>query len=140
MTMPPPEDAVHRIDDAFPTPARSRVELAREVVMVLPAILDLLRRLLTDPAVPRSRKILVGVALAYLVSPIDLIPDFIPVLGRFDDVVLAAFAVDRLFKSVPPEVRERYWIGSADTLELITGIAAWGAEMVPPLVRRLFGP
>ena len=132
-------DGVHRIDDTPPTPPRSAVDLVKEAVLALPATLNLFRKLLMDPAVPRSRKVLAVAALGYLISPIDLIPDFIPVVGRFDDVLLAAFAVDRLLRSVPPEVREQYWNGSPETLELITGLLTWGAEMVPSRLRRLLG-
>ena len=135
----PNEGAAHHIDDAAPTPARSTPDLLKEAVWALPATLNLLRKLMMDPQVPRRNKLLAVAGLAYLVSPIDLIPDFIPVLGRFDDILLAAFAVDRLLRSVPPEVRERYWTGSPETLELVTGLLSWGADMVPPKVRRLLG-
>jgi uncharacterized membrane protein YkvA (DUF1232 family) len=133
------DGAIHHIDDAAATPARSTADLIKETVWALPATLNLLRKLMTDPRVPRRNKLLAVAALAYLVSPIDLVPDFVPVLGRFDDILLAAFAVDRLLRSVPAEVREGYWIGSPETLELVTGLLSWGAEMVPPKVRRILG-
>jgi uncharacterized membrane protein YkvA (DUF1232 family) len=135
----PNEGAAHHIDDAAATPARSTADLLKEAVWALPATLNLLRKLMMDPQVPRRNKLLAVAGLAYLVSPIDLVPDFIPVVGRFDDILLAAFAVDRLLRSVPPEVRERYWTGSPETLELVTGLLSWGADMVPPKVRRLLG-
>lgn len=139
MTEQRPDESIHRIDDAPATPARSTLDLIKEGAMVLPAILDLLRKLMTDPAVPRRRKVFALLAVGYMLSPIDLVPDFIPVLGRFDDVIFAAYAVDRLLHAVPPEIREAYWMGSPDTLELISGLVAWGAEMVPAPVRRLLG-
>lgn len=135
----PNDGAAHHIDDAAAVPARSSADLVKEVVWALPATLNLLRKLMTDPHVPKRNKLLAVGALAYLVSPIDLVPDFIPVLGRFDDILLAAFAVDRLLRSVPAEVREQYWMGSPETLELVTGLLSWGAEMVPPKVRRILG-
>ena len=51
--------------------------------------LVLVGRLLRDPKVPRSRKFALGLLLAYLASPIDLIPDFLPVIGQLDDVLIA---------------------------------------------------
>jgi uncharacterized membrane protein YkvA (DUF1232 family) len=58
----------------------------------------LLRRALRDPRVPRRHKLLLGLALAYLAMPFDLIPDFIPGLGQLDDAVVLALAVRGLRK------------------------------------------
>lgn len=130
----------HHVDDAPATARRTGLDLLKEALWAMPATLTLLGRLMMDPQVPRRHKVVAALAIGYLASPIDLVPDVIPLLGRVDDVVLAAFAVDRLLRSVPPEVRERYWTGSPETLELVTGLLSWGSEMVPARVRRLLGP
>lgn len=64
----------------------------------------LLLELLADGRVPASRKAILGLAAAYLVSPIDLIPDFIPVISRLDDVAVVVVALDVFLEGVPREV------------------------------------
>ncbi len=64
----------------------------------------LLVELMLDGRVPASRKGLLGVAVAYVMSPIDLVPDFIPVLGRLDDLAAMVIALDLLLEGVPREV------------------------------------
>jgi uncharacterized membrane protein YkvA (DUF1232 family) len=60
-----------------------------------------------DPATPALAKVVIAVAVAYAVSPIDLIPDFIPVLGQLDDLVLLPLLVALAIRLIPPEVAER---------------------------------
>ena len=129
----------HTIDTRPSEPARSPGQILSEVVLVLPHRALLLVRLLRDPQVPRRRKLLVGVAVAYVASPIDLIPDVAPVVGQFDDAIVVAFAIHHLMCAVPGEVRAGYWSGSEDALDLVEAVVAWGAEMVPPQVRRMIG-
>jgi uncharacterized membrane protein YkvA (DUF1232 family) len=64
----------------------------------------LLVELMLDGRVPASRKGLLGVAVAYVMSPIDLVPDFIPVIGRLDDIAAMVIALDLLLEGVPREV------------------------------------
>jgi uncharacterized membrane protein YkvA (DUF1232 family) len=59
---------------------------------------------LKDPRTPRVSKVLLGAALAYLVSPVDLVPDFIPVLGQLDDLVIVRGLVWLAMRSIPREV------------------------------------
>jgi uncharacterized membrane protein YkvA (DUF1232 family) len=64
----------------------------------------LLVELMLDRRVPASRKFLIGIAVAYVVSPIDLIPDFIPVISRLDDFAALVITLDLLLEGVPREV------------------------------------
>jgi uncharacterized membrane protein YkvA (DUF1232 family) len=64
----------------------------------------LLVELMLDKRVPGSRKVLLGFAVAYVVSPIDLVPDFIPVISRLDDLAAMVIALDLLLEGVPREV------------------------------------
>lgn len=61
----------------------------------------LLLELLADPRIPLSRKAILGLGAGYLVMPIDLIPDFLPVIGRLDDIAVIVLALDLFLESVP---------------------------------------
>ena len=128
----------HPLDTTTPIPVRSRQEVLKEALLLLPNLGKLLYRLLRDQRVPLGRRLAMGAVGAYLASPVDLIPDFIPVLGGVDDLLLTAFAIDYLLKASPDEVIAEHWDGSEDGLELVRGLTAWGVEMLPGRWRRLF--
>jgi uncharacterized membrane protein YkvA (DUF1232 family) len=86
---------------------------ARALAGFIPDCIVLFQRLLRDPRVPRARKIVLGLVLVYLVIPIDLVPDFIPVAGQLDDAILMALAIRGLL----PYVRE-LWPGPAAPQEI----------------------
>lgn len=77
---------------------------ARELALLVPDAVVLFRRLLRDPRVPRRAKLALALLVPYLASPIDLIPDFVPVLGYLDDAALAALALRYVVRSAGPEV------------------------------------
>lgn len=129
----------HPLDTSDPIPMRSRQEILREAVLLVPNLAKLLYRLLRDKRVPRRRRLAMTVVGVYVASPIDVVPDFIPVLGSVDDLLVLAFAVDYLLRASPPEVVEQHWDGTQDGLELVRGIAAWGVELLPGRFRRLVG-
>ena len=93
--------------------------LLRDVAAFLPACVTTARRLRRDPAVPRRARVALLVAIAWVVSPIDLIPEFLPVIGPLDDVVAVVLLLRYAARSIP-----------RDTL-----LAAWPAE--PRLLLRL---
>jgi uncharacterized membrane protein YkvA (DUF1232 family) len=95
--------------------------ILKDLAGFLPACLTLLRRLRADPRVPRRAKLAVLVAGLWVLSPIDLIPEFLPVIGPLDDVVVVALALRYAARQVPLEVL----------------YAAWPAE--PRLLARLIG-
>ncbi len=123
--------APHEIDHRTPEPPRSLVGIAAEVALSLPHLGVMLARMLADPRVPLRRKVALGASFAYWVSPLDLIPDRLPLVGQVDDVIVVAVAIQRLLEAVPQEVRRAYWPGSEDALDLVEAIVAWFAEMVP---------
>ncbi len=127
----------HPLDTADPVPVRTRQELVKEALLLLPNVVKLLYRLSRDSRVPRRRRIVMGLITAYLVSPIDLILDAIPVVGGVDDLLLMAFAVDYLLKASPEELVDEYWDGSEDGLDVVRGLAAWGVEMLPDRIKRI---
>src|SRR3989449_10381683 len=96
----------------------------------------LFRSLAADPILPTAAKVALAAAVVYLVSPVDLIPDFIPVLGALDDVLVAAIVVDGLLNWVDRGLVLKYWPGSPDSLERVARAARLLAAWVP---RRLTG-
>src|SRR5215217_6536421 len=72
---------------------------ARELAFLLPNLVRLFKGLARDPRVPRSTKLLVIVGLAWFSSPIDLLPEFLPVVGPLDDAVLAWLILRRVVRS-----------------------------------------
>lgn len=134
--VPDPLPTPHEIDTRSPRPPRGPNEILRELVLIVPHLALLLTRLLADPRVAFRRKLVAAAAVAYLVSPIDLIPDMIPVIGQADDVIFLAFAVHHLLEGVDAAVRDDYWHGSEDALDLVRALIGWGAEMMPPQFRR----
>ncbi len=127
----------HPLDTTAPVPVRSRQEILKEAVLLVPNLAKLLFRLLKDRRVPVGRRLSMAAVGAYVASPVDLIPDFVPVLGGIDDLLVLAFAVDYLLKASPPELIDEHWDGSEDGLELVRGIASWGVEMMPDRLKRL---
>jgi len=112
----------------------------RELLLLLPRLGLLIARLVKDDRVPLSAKLtLVGLA-AYLASPFDILPDFIPFLGYLDDVLVAAVVVDGLLSSVEREIVLSHWPGDPASLERVARAAAAVSAFVPRrLKRRLFG-
>jgi uncharacterized membrane protein YkvA (DUF1232 family) len=102
----------------------------------VPNLVKLLARLSVDPRVPMRRRALVVAALAYVLSPVDLIPDFVPGLGRLDDIVLVSVAVDRVLSGADAAVVAEHWDGSEDALDLVRSAFAWGAEIVPSILGK----
>jgi uncharacterized membrane protein YkvA (DUF1232 family) len=96
--------------------------ILKDLAGFLPACLTTIRRLRNDPRVPRRAKIAIILAGLWLLSPIDLLPEFLPVIGPLDDVVVIALALRYAARSVPRRVL----------------LDAWPAD--PRLLERLLGP
>jgi len=92
---------------------------AKELALLIPNLLSLLRGLIRDPRVGRFDKFLLVVAVAWVASPIDLIPEFIPVFGPLDDVVVVALILRRLVRHAGPEVVSDHWRGDPDLMQKI---------------------
>jgi uncharacterized membrane protein YkvA (DUF1232 family) len=89
----------------------------KDLVTVLPACATTARRLRKDPRVPRKAKLAVGFAGLWVLSPIDLIPEFLPVIGPLDDVVVVALALRYAARQVPREVLFEAWPAEPRLLE-----------------------
>ena len=110
-----------------------------QLVRALPDLLRLIAKLLRDPLLPRAAKIALAAAMVYLASPIDLIPDFIPLVGYLDDLLVAALLVDGILNWVDRGLVLKYWPGSPDSLERLARGARMLAVWVPRRLKaRLF--
>jgi uncharacterized membrane protein YkvA (DUF1232 family) len=93
----------------------------RELAAFLPNCVRLVRRLRKDPAVPRRAKLAVAFAGLWVLSPIDLIPEFLPVIGPLDDVVVVALALRYAARRVPRSTLLAAWDGDQRVLERLLG-------------------
>jgi len=110
-----------------------------QLVRALPDLLRLIAKLVGDPLLPRAAKIALAAAMVYLASPIDLIPDFIPLVGYLDDLLVAALLVDGILNWVDRGLVLKYWPGSPDSLERLARAARMLAVWVPRRLKaRLF--
>lgn len=95
----------------------------KEALRFIPDLVRLLRRLVVDHTLPRGVRIRLGLLLAYLVMPIDLIPDFIPVVGYADDVLIVAVALRSVVRHAGVEALERHWSGTPEGLRVVRRLA-----------------
>jgi uncharacterized membrane protein YkvA (DUF1232 family) len=95
----------------------------RELARFIPDCLTTIGRLRSDPRVPRRAKVAVVLAGLWLASPIDLLPEFLPVIGPLDDVVVVALAVRYAARQVPRELLLDAWPGDPRLLERLLGPA-----------------
>ena len=100
-----------------------RGESARALAGFVPDLVVFFSRLARDPCVPRRRALLVGALVAYLASPIDLIPDFLPVIGQLDDAILAGVVLRLVIRDCPPSTLAELWPGPDSSLGVVLRLA-----------------
>jgi uncharacterized membrane protein YkvA (DUF1232 family) len=101
---------------------RPRDVSVRELLAVIPDVLRLLRSLISDGSVPPDVRIVLIGLIAWIVSPIDLIPEFIPGLGPLDDVIVAIVAMRYVRRRVGLEALRDRWVGSEDGFALLARV------------------
>ncbi len=92
---------------------------AAALARFVPDVVVLVRRLAADPRVPRRTRWLLGALALYLLLPIDLVPDVVPVAGQLDDVILAGLVLRRVVRAAGPEVVAEHWPGPPRGLEVL---------------------
>jgi uncharacterized membrane protein YkvA (DUF1232 family) len=90
-----------------------------EVVRLLPDVLRLAAGLARDPATPRSSRIALAGLAVWIASPIDLIPEFVPVIGPLDDIVVAAIVLRWVGRRISEDALRAHWPGSSDGFGLV---------------------
>lgn len=98
-----------------------RRSAARELATLIPNVLALFRGLLRDERVSRGSKALLVLAVVWLASPIDLVPEFVPVAGPLDDAIVAALVIRFVLRRTDRAVVEQHWRGDPRTLERLAG-------------------
>jgi len=98
--------------------------LAKDLATVLPACITTVRRLRRDPRVPTRVKLAIGFAGLWVLSPIDLIPEFLPVIGPLDDIVVVALALRYAARRIPPEALVEAWPAERRILERLAPATA----------------
>lgn len=95
-----------------------------EYLFLLPDFFILLSRLMIDKRVPTKRKLMVGGIVAYMMLPFDIIPDFIPIIGHVDDLVLVVMGLNMVLNDTDPKVLADNWSGEGEVLQQIQKISA----------------
>lgn len=100
----------------------------QDTLRLLPDVLRLLKRLATDPELPRRVRVALVMLLAFIVSPIDLIPDFIPAIGYADDVIITALVLRWVSRTAGADALARQWPGTPDGLAAVRRLCGMRPE------------
>ncbi|HZP90990.1 MAG TPA: DUF1232 domain-containing protein [Actinomycetota bacterium] len=96
---------------------------ARELVALVPNLLTLFRGLIRDRRVPRSSKLWLLLGLVWILSPVDLIPEFIPIAGPLDDAIVAGLVLRHVLRRSGRSVIADHWKGDPATLNAVIRLA-----------------
>ncbi len=118
---------------------RPRGGLLREAVRILPDVLRLIRRLAADKTLPNGIRIRLGLLLAYLALPFDLIPDFIPVLGYADDAIIVTAVLRSVVRRAGIDAVRVHWPGSDDGFDALCRLAGLNKSSTSDSRRGLGG-
>jgi uncharacterized membrane protein YkvA (DUF1232 family) len=99
--------------------ARPKGNQLGEALRLLPDLLRLLRRLAADPNVPRAARVRLMLLLGYLAIPLDLVPDFVPVLGYADDAIIVSLVLRSVVRRAGAPLVRRHWPGTDDGLDAL---------------------
>jgi uncharacterized membrane protein YkvA (DUF1232 family) len=101
-----------------------------EYLFLLPDFFILVCRLAVEKRVPTKRKLMLGGIILYVMMPIDIIPDFIPVIGHVDDLVLVVMGLNMLLNEIDPKVIEDNWSGEGSVLHLMQKVTATAEQFL----------
>jgi uncharacterized membrane protein YkvA (DUF1232 family) len=91
----------------------------REALRLLPDVLRLVARLARDRSLPRGVRLRLWLLLGYLASPVDLVPDVVPVLGYADDAVVVVWTLRSVVRRAGPQALRRHWPGTPEGLRAV---------------------
>lgn len=116
--------------------ARSARRLARTMITQLPSVIGLVWRVLRDPRVSGVDRALFALVLAYILTPADLLPDFVLMLGLVDDLYLVGLALSRLLGRAGPDILLEHWRGDPEMLGYFVGSVEELGGLLPGPIRR----
>ena len=109
----------------------------KNLLLFIPNMILLCGRLMIDPRVPTTDRLLVAGAIIYALIPLDLIPDMLPFVGQIDDAYLISLTLLRLMSNTNPNIVREHWNGGGDVVELIGSMATIAAKLLPQKIRRV---
>jgi uncharacterized membrane protein YkvA (DUF1232 family) len=130
------KDAVERAGSARRVKKEAKGRM-RNFLMFLPNMVRLLGRLVRDARVPTAEKALFVAAVAYVIVPLDLIPDVFPFIGQVDDAYVVALSLLRLINRTDAAVVREHWRGGGDVVSLADSIAGIAPVLLPKRVSRV---
>jgi uncharacterized membrane protein YkvA (DUF1232 family) len=113
------------------------LSVVKDAILLIPNFIKLLLRLLKDARVPRTERALLVGAILYVISPFDLIPDFIPFAGQIDDVYLVSLVILRLLVRTPDDILREHWDGGGDVASVAHRIAKAARYLLPKRIRGI---
>ncbi len=129
------QNKIVRIDDY--TNRKEAKGFLKGVIMLIPNFLKLLYKLFKDSRVPMAEKAMLVGAIAYVVSPLDLLPDVIPFIGQVDDLYLIGLVVLRLLARTDDAVIQEHWDGRGDLASLVNKIVRAAQYILPKKMQRI---
>ena len=109
----------------------------KNAVLLIPDFLRLLLRLMRDARVPAAEKAMVIGTIVYVISPLDLLPDFVPFLGQVDDIYLVSLVILRLLARTPSEVMTEHWEGRGNLPKVVDKILKAAKYILPSKIRHI---
>lgn len=111
---------------------RPQGKVLTEALRLLPDLLRLLARMATDKTQPAAIRIRLALLLAYLALPIDLVPDFIPVLGYADDAIIVVWVLRSIARHAGVEPLHEHWPGTDDGFAALCRLSGLPQPTTPP--------
>ncbi len=119
------------------SPANNFKEAMTEILMLIPNFMALMYGLIKDSRVPSIEKKILAGTIAYVILPLDLMPDAIPFIGQIDDIFLVAVTLKRILTSVPESILIEYWNGEKALLGIIESIIETAVNFLPEQIRNI---
>jgi len=107
----------------------------RNLLLFLPRLAKLVAQLVVDVEVATADKLLLGAAIVYMASPLDIVPDFVPMLGQLDDIYLVATCLLRLMNRSGEAKLRQYWDGPEDIVAVLGKITDFATRYLPGPLR-----
>lgn len=100
----------------------------KDALRLVPDLLRMLKSFSMDPSVPRGVRVRLVLLLFYLLLPIDVVPDFLPLIGYADDAIIVAVVLRSVIRRAGPDVLANHWPGSAEGLQVVMKLAGTGTR------------